>query len=373
MTGSYWDDVLNLAIGCDRVTSGCDYCFAPPTAWIRKSNPNEAVAAAFAGTVKSTGGGAEWTGRVNVLPDRLDIPFRRRKPYRYYLTLLGDMFHAEVPRDFLVSTFAMVAVTGRHTYLCTTKRHGRMKALTNDDTFRIEVAERAVEFAGRRGAEMYDGTWPLPNLQLAVSVENQAAADLRIPALIETLAAVRWVSVEPLLGAVDLTRVKRGNRQQPDLVWDVLGRRYGVPDLWQAPLSRGLDWVVTGGESTSPRAVHPDHVRALRDACVAADVPFWFKQWGDWRPAEIVDREGMCGGRAYAHPKGGWAAPVIREPGPTGTMRTATTRLLEPGERTRGTVMLDEHTIAVKMGAKAAGRELDGRTWDELPRVAVPA
>ena len=369
MTGQYWDHVLNIAVGCDPVTAGCDHCFAPPAAWIRKSNPNAAVAAAFAGTVKRTGRGTEWTGKVNLLPERMDQVYRRRKPTTYYLTLLGDIFHAEVTRDFLVTTFATVAVTGRHTYLNTTKRHARMKVLTNDPAFRHQVAVKAEELGRRKGATAWDGTWPLPNLHLGVSVENQTAADLRIPALIKSAAAVRWVSVEPLLGPVDLTRIKVRSRHQPDLVWDVLGRRYGVPGRWQAPMARGLDWVVTGGESGSPRAVHPDHVRALRDQCVAAGVPFWFKQWGEFRPAAVVDRPGMVGGRGYQPAPGhGWSAPIIREPGPSGTMRSAVTRLLKPGERTKGTVMLDRNTIAVKMGAKAAGRELDGRTWDELPQ-----
>jgi protein gp37 len=365
MTGSYWDHVLNICIGCDPASTGCDYCFAPPAAWIRKSNPNEDVAAAFAGTVKRTGDGAQWTGKVNLLPERFDQVFRRRKPTTYYLTLLGDIFHAEVTREFLAYTFAVCAVTPRHWYLNTTKRHARMRSLTNDPAFRGEVAAQAEQLGQRKGATPWDGTWPIPNLALAVSVENQTAADLRIPALIQSDAAVRWVSVEPLLDLVDLTRIGRGSRQQPDLVWDVLGRRHGVPGRWQEPLSRGLDWVVTGGESNSPRAVHPDHVRALRDACVAAGVPFWFKQWGDFLPLDVVDRPEMCFGRAFNY--SGWHAIGVREPGPTGTMRTATFRPLEVGERNRGGVLLSRDIFAKKVGAKEAGRQLDSREWNEKP------
>jgi protein gp37 len=363
VTGQYWDQVLNLVIGCD-------YCFAPPAAWIRKSNPNEAVAAAFAGTVKKTHRGTEWTGRVNELPARLLTPLRRRTPTTYYLTLLGDMFHKNVTDDFLVNTFAMVAVTRRHTYLNTTKRHARMRALLNDTGFRDAVAKAAARLGGQPGTEA-GWAWPLPNLRLAVSVENQAAAELRIPALLETPAAVRWVSVEPLLGLVDLTRIARGNLQQPDLVWDALGRRYGVPGRWYAPMTAGLDWVVAGGESRSPRAVHPDWVRSLRDQCVTAGVPFWFKQWGDHFPARVVDDPERATGRAIEHPKHGRISATIREPGPTGTMRTATWRPLKPGDRTKGGIMLDRDTFAVRLGAKAAGRELDGRTWDQLPEPAV--
>lgn len=366
MTGQYWDHVLNLAVGCDPASSGCDYCFAPPTAWIRKSNPNEAVAAAYDGVARRRNGVTEWTGKVNELPARLGIPLRRRKPTTYYLTLNGDMFHQGVSDGFLVKTFAMIAATPWHTYLNTTKRHGRMRALLNDTGFRDAVALAVLDLPQPRPGAM---EWPLPNLCLAVSVENQATANLRIPALIETPAAVRWISAEPLLSLIDLTRIPRPNNSQPHLVWDVLGKRYGVPGLWKAPMSRGLDWVVTGGESGSPRAVHPDHVRALRDQCVHAGVPFWFKQWGEHRPVRVVDAPHLAGGRAIEHPRGGLVAAQIREPGPTGTMRTATWRDLVPGDRTRAGVMLDADTFAVRMGAKAAGRELDGREWNERPKV----
>jgi protein gp37 len=363
MTGAYWDRVLNLAIGCDRISDGCDFCFAPPAAWIRKSNPSEAVAAAFAGVVKRVGGVTDWTGNVNMIPERLDIPLRRRIPTRYYLTLLGDMFHKNVTDDFLVATFAMIAVTPRHTYLCTTKRHGRMRSLLRDPSFREQVTAvaAAATNADLRGAERWDGTWPLPNLQLAVSVENQATANLRIPALLDTPAAVRWISAEPLLGPIDLRRSFAKWNPGDGQPWD--GDRL--------PARSVLHWVVTGGESGSPRAVHPDHVRSLRDQCQDGGIPFWFKQWGGFRPVPVIDAPGMSGGRAIEHPGGGMSAMVIRSPGRSGTMRNSTTRALEPGDRTKGGVMLDRNTFAVKMGAKAAGRELDGREWNELPRVVA--
>lgn len=371
MTGSYWDKTWNVVVGCDPVSDGCEYCFAVPTSNIRQANPHPAIKAVFEGTVAYHDGQLGWTGKVNEIEARLDDPYAWRKDQWIYITLLGDMFHAGVSFDFAAKTFARVATTGRHTYLCTTKRHGRMRALLNDDAFRDRVATYAAELTGRRGAEPWSGQWPLPNLYLAVSVEDQATANLRIPALLETPAAVRWISAEPLLRAIDLTRIARPSKKQPDLVWDVLGKRYGVPGLWQAPMSVGLDWVVTGGESNSPRPVHPDHVRQIRDQCVAAGVPMWFKQWGEFKPEHVFDHPGFVGDRMFNHPRGGTASPIIREPGPGGTMRGSTTRLMEPGERTKGVVMLDRDTIAVKVGAKAAGRELDGRTWDQLPAGAV--
>lgn len=364
MTGAYWDHVLNLAIGCDRVSAGCDYCFAPPAAQIRKSNPHAVIAAAFEGVVRRTLGKTEWTGRVNELPDRIAIPLRRRIPTTYYLTLLGDMFHKNVTDSFLVKVFAMMAVTRRHTYLCTTKRPGRMRSLLNNPQFRDAVLNAADEL-GRtvKGAQLPDG-WPLPNLRLAVSVENQGTADLRIPQLLDTPAAVRWLSAEPLLGPIDLVRSFSRWWPGDDQPWDSEGNLAS---------NKVLHWVVTGGESNSPRAVHPDWVRGLRDQCVQANIPFWFKQWGHHRPVRVVDAPELYTGRAIEHPNGGLTSASINEPGPTGTMRTAVSRPLKPGDRTRGGVMLDLDTFALKVGAKKAGRELDGRTWDELPRVVERA
>jgi protein gp37 len=354
MTGAYWDQVLNLVTGCDPVSSGCDYCFAPPTAWIRKSNPNEAVAAAYEGVARRRNDKTEWTGRVNELPGRLQIPFRRRKPTTYYLTLNGDMFHKGVSDNFLVKTFAMVAANPHHTFLCTTKRHARMRAITNDVGFRDAVALAVLDMPKPRPGGM---EWPLPNLRLAVSVENQATAKLRIPALLATNAAVRWISAEPLLGPITL--------------WDSATCDHHRFTCIEVGCWRALDWVVTGGESNSPRAVHPDWVRSLRDQCVTAGVPFFFKQWGDFRPAEVFDAPAYATGRAYKNPKGGTSAASIRERGPSRTFRSGVTRAMAPGDRTAGGVlMLDRDTVAVKMGAKAAGRELDGRTWDELPELA---
>lgn len=354
MTGAYWDQTLNVVIGCDPVSAGCDFCFAVPTGRIRAANPNPKVAAAFAGTVTPTGRRLAWTGKVNELADRLNIPFLRRKPTRYYLTLLGDLFHAGVSEAFIARVFAMVAVTGRHTYLCTTKRHGRMQSLLNNPRFVAQVAQYADEYAGRKGAVPWDGRWPLRNLHLAVSVEDQSTANLRIPHLLDTPATVRWISAEPLLRRITLCRC------------DPAPLAVANP---KCPLHGAvrLDWVVTGGESGSPRPTHPDHVRALRDECIPAGVPFFFKQWGDHLPLTIVDRPDMLFGRAYQY--GGWHAIGIREPGPTGTMRTAVTRPMQVGERNKGGVLLSQDVFAKKVGAKTAGRQLDGRTWDQMPAV----
>lgn len=150
--------------------------------------------------------------------------------------------------------------------------------------------------------------WPLPNVWIGVSVEDQARADERIPLLLETPAAVRWVSAEPLLGRVDLRAMKRD----------------------------GLDWVVAGGESgPGARPMHPDWARSLRDQCVATGIPYFFKQWGEWVPAP----EEMNYAEAAA-----LACRLNRE--------------FEPWS--------SGHTV-IRVGKRKAGRLLDGREWNEYP------
>jgi len=131
-------------------------------------------------------------------------------------------------------------------------------------------------------------TWPLPNVWLGVSVEDQRRADERIPHLLSTPAAVRFLSIEPLLGPVNLTRIELGGGRRP--TWNALsGARgfYGENTVRIDHGDPGLDWVIVGGESgPGARPMHPDWARSVRDQCVAAGVPFFFKQWGGVRKKE---------------------------------------------------------------------------------------
>ena len=173
-----------------------------------------------------------------------------------------------------------------------------------------------------------DIEWPLPNLWLGVSVENQQWADIRIPALLDTPAAIRWISAEPLLGPIDLTNVGTLNV----LRGDSTGHENGLHWV-DGPT---LNWVVAGGESgPGARPAHPDWFRGLRDQCATANVPFFFKQYGAWHPT-------------------GW--------------------LVIGGPRKKSHAMVGDpiddlgHRIEVKrVGKKAAGRHLDGRTHDDYP------
>lgn len=286
-----WTDATwSPTLGCTRVSEGCDHCYAMRTVHRMSFNPHEKVSAAAEGlTAYRPGVGVVWTNVVRTLPDRLDLPLRWKKPRRVFVDSQSDLFHDQVPDEFIARVFAVMAAAPEHTFQILTKRHGRMRSLLSRGTLGTEGFPDMVEEAMAEFTHAGLDAWPLPNVWLGVSVENQKWANIRIPELLETPAAVRFLSCEPLLGPIEL---RHGRYSMP-------------PDGAVMGTSLdGISWVIAGGESGDrARAVEPDWIRSIRDQCVGARVPFLFKQWG---------------GRT----------------------------------------------------AKAGGRELDGRTWDEYPAVA---
>lgn len=340
-----WTDATwNPLLGCSKVSPGCDGCYAISTARIRESNPNPKISTAYDGIVhRDPAGLLDWTGQVNLLPARLMQPLRWQKPRRIFVNSQSDLFHDQVPDDFIIQVLAVIGLARRHTFQLLTKRHGRMRSLLGRPGLSVAV-QAAMQYllaqAGTpvprgtkrmlrtdAGAWMPYTTWPLPNLWLGVSVENQQWADTRIPALLQTPAAVRWLSCEPLLGPVDVAMYLDANR--------------GVESLGKA-----IDWVVVGGESgPNARPMHPHWARWLLGQCENANVPFLFKQWGQWasqsgQADSWLDRDPD----AYVNAHDG---RVLDEHG-----------ALDDG----GTF-----TGVYRVGKKAAGRELDGRTWDQYP------
>jgi len=192
----------NPVTGCTKVSPGCDHCYA------------EGIARRFAGGPAFPNG-----FEVTLRPERLEQPLRWRKPSRVFVNSMSDLFHQDVPDDYIARVWAVMAASPQHTYQVLTKRHGRMRSLLNSHAFRRAVANELagldVPFERVRTAQ-----WPPKNVWLGVSAEDQKRADLRIPALLETPAAVRFVSAEPLLGSLNLATE------------------------WA-----GLDWVIVGGES----------------------------------------------------------------------------------------------------------------------------
>lgn len=303
-TQKTWNPIL----GCDRISPGCDRCYAITQANIRAANPNPKIAKAFEGLTARTDAGLDWTGRVNLLPERLSQPLRWRKPATVFVNSLADLFHKDVPDDYIAQVFAVMAATLRHTYQLLTKRHGRMRSLLTSDGF-LDAVGRHWMYDDRIPDESVWPGWPLPNVHLGVSAEDDHWARIRTDALVDTPAAVRFLSCEPLLGPIDLSRWMPPGRAR----WQCGGCRAFFGGDWQQfcpgcgregywcgshtgngrPNDQPLSWVIVGGESGSgARPMHPDWARSLRDQCQSSGVPYFFKQWGEWGPAPWrVDRK----------------------------------------------------------------------------------
>lgn len=264
-----WTDATwNPVTGCRKVSPGCDHCYAETFAERWRGTPGHYFENGF---------------DVQLRPGKLDLPLRWTKPRRVFVNSMSDLFHDAVPDEFIVEVFARMWWAPQHTFQVLTKRHGRMRSLLP----RLEAHLRDRE----RDLALVDCptplTWPLPNVWLGVSVENQHWADVRIPALLDTPAAVRWISAEPLLGPIRLAPEWLG----PPMV---CRRSFGPLTPADRSAVRGfarvlghpfLDWIVTGGESgPHARPIDPDWVRDLRDQATGWATPFLHKQWGGRTP-----------------------------------------------------------------------------------------
>lgn len=335
-TGIEWTDATwNPITGCTEVSPGCDHCYAKTFAERWRGTPGHYFEHGF---------------DVQLRPDRLGLPLRWRRPRRIFVNSMSDLFHDQIPDDYIAKVFAVMAVASDHTFQLLTKRHGRMRSLLSGD-FRDQVAEEITEMIrrakppGRYWPVTFDRTtddgwnvwgpsiWPLPNVWLGVSAEDQQWANIRIPALLDTPAAVRWVSAEPLLGPIDLAITAGPN----------VG---GLPKL---------DWVVVGGESgRGARPMSPYWPTEIREQCEAAGIPFLFKQWGEYATSY------RSKGGVPIDPWGDRDPDVMVERF-TGQSCSATSDVAAGSW----------WTSAWRVGKKAAGRELDGRTWDQYPEVTT--
>lgn len=194
-----WTDATwNVVTGCEKVSPGCDNCYAETFAERWRGIPGHHFETGF---------------DVTLRPERLALPLKWRKPKRVFVNSMSDLFHKDIPTDYIAQTFAVMALTPQHTYQVLTKRHARMRHLLNSEPFHTAVLAWTARLQDEKHPmpAWHPGdrrlkTWPLPNLWLGVSVEDQKRADLRIPALVDTPAAVRFLSCEPLLGPVDLSK-----------------------------------------------------------------------------------------------------------------------------------------------------------------------
>ena len=315
----------------------------------------------------------------------IDQPLRWRKSRRIFVCAHGDLFHEAVPDEWIDRVFAVMALAPHHTFQVLTKRPERAREyIAKVDTHNrprywtdaVLMAATGCWNTGERRAN----DWPLPNVWLGTSIEDQATADARIPHLLATPAAVRFVSAEPLLGPVNLTRVgtlESCTAALPRVVYtetkgiaphpvcgfqiDALGSPWQATAYFQTTDHMGgfaigsrrwprLDWVIVGGESgPNARPMHPDWARSLRDQCQDAGIPFFFKQWGEWAPDYPWPGSATeTTQRAFWHDSCGLIFDT-------------------PAQEDGLSFFSDGHVLRV--GKQAAGRQLDGRTWDQSPEV----
>jgi protein gp37 len=369
-----WTDATwNVVTGCEKVSPGCTNCYA------------ETFAERWRGT---KGHHFENGFDITLRPERLTLPLRWRKPKRVFVNSMSDLFHKDIPDEYIARVFAAMALAPQHTFQILTKRHARMRSLLADPAFEKKVDHELLTVPAfsdpkliRRPWPLPKAGWPLPNVWLGVSAENQKWAEARIPVLLQTPAAVRFVSAEPLLGPIDLQHLKARNGS---LIDALLGNVSTPEGEIYAACPSVLDWVIVGGESGhGARPMHPDWARSLRDQCQGGPAAFLFKQWGEWGPAPFIVR--VC------DPEIGWQdteeelAVAKADSEARGATHVHTGNWLEKdGERqywlheighkpwSLERVGLPEGTAAIRRwGKKRAGRELDGRTWDQFPKAVA--
>ncbi len=255
-----WTDATwNPTVGCDIISSGCTHCYAMRMAARLERMGQER----YAGLTAPTKTGPVWTGAFREAPRATLVqPLSWSRPRRVFVNSMSDLFHVKASWPLIDKVFAVMALAPRHTFQILTKRSWLMRSYVNDAETPGRIVEAACALFASRHPETLraDGSgsgmpWPLPNVWLGISVESQFNEG-RFFDLSKTVAAKRFVSLEPLIGPIDLSHFE--NR----LAW--------------------LNWVIVGGESgPGARPMHPDWARGLRDQCLGAGVPFFFKQWGE--------------------------------------------------------------------------------------------
>jgi protein gp37 len=343
---SWADATWSPVTGCTKVSDGCVNCYIERTPPFRMAHR------------RFDRDGIGGTTGVQLHPERLDIPLRWRKPRLIFVCSLADLFHDDVPEHHIGAVFNTIASAPQHIFQILTKRPARMRSLLTrwatqvpDDLPQYKAAFRS---QGMQWAMVKQ--WPLPNVWLGVSVEDQAATR-RIADLRATPAAVRFVSCEPLLSYVDLDLIRYYEADCRNCS--------GIPSPAHLPSCGvepgegwGIDWVIVGGESgPGARPMHPNWARGLRDQCQEAGVAFHFKQRGEWtwnEPGQFrLPTKPFTNRVAVMH----------------GAGMTAMTKgnSFDPFERGHP----DWATRIERVGKKRAGRELDGREWNEYPQQAV--
>jgi protein gp37 len=306
------DHTFNPWYGCTKISPGCDHCYAE--GWAKRSGLVEWGGQRRRSTIQYWQQPFRWNDAAKAAGER----------HRVFCASLADVFDNTVSDHWRWDLFALIRSTPHLDWLLLTKRIGNAREMLN--------SAASATLDDLPGTASWDPD-PWPNVWLGSTVVNQAEADRDIPKLLATPARRRFLSIEPMLGPIDLTRIFMGS-SAVEGGGDLTSINFYVNALRGAKSVKWppLDWVIAGGESGGgARPMHPAWARSLRDQCSAVGVPFLFKQWGEWAPLEALpDLEG----------KG------------------------------RFNVQLNGYT-AVRAGKKLAGRSLDGRIWNEFPEAVA--
>lgn len=290
-SGIEWTDATwNPIVGCSIVSPGCTHCYAMAMAAriermaVPRAAAGDGRQTHYAGTTQASKAGPVWTGKVALAPEHILLqPLKWAPPRRIFVNSMGDLFHEDVPDAWIDRVFAVMALAPQHKFQVLTKRSARMRAYCSALVGGERFISREAHLLRHPGTptkaitQVHDHcTGPLPNVWLGVSTEDQRRADERVPDLLATPAAVRFVSAEPLLGPIDFRAIDLdGGYEQ------VLPLGAGWMDRLEPGELEGarLDWIIVGGESgPGARPMHPDWARSIRDQCAAAGVAFFMKQ-----------------------------------------------------------------------------------------------
>ena len=297
----------NPIVGCNLVSAGCTNCYAMGQAWRMSKNPNQKIGLKYQGTVELVKGTPVWTGKINMSEAALLAPLNYPQPTVWFVNSMGDLFHPAVTDEQIDRVFAVMALCPQHIFQVLTKRPRRMRDYLSHRQVRSRVqfwcnieglhitGKRMSEHAAEEAEEfvaLSTSQWPLENVWLGTTIEDKRALLQRAALLKETPATLRFWSCEPLLGHLG----------------------YIPPDLMP-------DWVISGGESgKGARPSHPSWHTHLRDLCMKAGIPYFFKQWGAYSPIaqiggrfdhrERIDTRVMLSGEHGGH--NGW--PMKRQP-----------------------------------------------------------
>lgn len=373
-------ETLNYQVGCVEKSPACRNCYAANTAHLHAKSIKQ-----HAGLTVVRSNGVHWNGEINRVPKILGYPLRWREPRGVFVGSMTDTFlrvETEDDMRWIAALFGVMAVTEQHTYMLLTKRPANERrwfqwaerSANAGDSSDTALSNKVWRLIGRCAADLVGqeewtkairaaklrlggpgvSAWPLPNVWLGVTAEDQQRADENIPELLRCPAAIHYVSYEPACGAVDFTSLP-ANLEAVDGTsppWDwfdaLTGAGIGLEDDRSAPgLFPKLDWLIAGGESgPKARIHHPAWFRSARDQCLAAGTAYFFKQHGEWgevasgddRWTHMVDLDGKAYARGDEMPVGKIASMAF--------MR--------------------------KIGKAEAGRELDGETWSQFPEVPQP-